>query len=43
MKTYTDMKDDTGLASAFWQNLLTLSDKFSMSLECSSQLLRTLR
>lgn len=32
MKTYTDMKDDTGLASAFWQNLLTLSDKFSMSL-----------
>ncbi len=32
MKTYTDMKDNTGLASAFWQNLLTLSDKFSMSL-----------
>lgn len=32
MRTYTDMKDDTGLASAFWQNLFTLSDKFSMSL-----------
>ena len=32
MQTYTDMKDNTGLASAFWQNLLTLSDKFSMSL-----------
>ena len=26
------MKDNTGLASAFWQNLFTLSDKFSMSL-----------
>ena len=32
MQTYTDMKDNTGLASAFWQNLFTLSDKFSMSL-----------
>lgn len=32
MRTYTDMKDNTGFASAFWQNLLTLSDKFSMSL-----------
>ena len=32
MQTYTDMKDNTGLASAYWQNLLTLSDKFSMSL-----------
>lgn len=32
MVTYTDMKDNTGLASAFWQNLFTLSDKFSMSL-----------
>ena len=31
MQTYTDMKDNTGLLSAFWQNLLTLSDKFSMS------------
>ena len=32
MQTYTDMKDDTGLASAYWQNLFTLSDKFSLSL-----------
>ena len=32
MQTYTDMKDNTGLMSAFWQNLLTLSDRFSMSL-----------
>ena len=32
MQIYTDMKDNTGLASAFWQNLFTLSDKFSMSL-----------
>ncbi len=32
MQTYTDIKDNTGLASAFWQNLLTLSDNFSMSL-----------
>ena len=32
MKTYTDMKDNTGLVSAFWQNLLTLSDNFSLSL-----------
>lgn len=32
MQEYTNMKDDTGLASAFWQNLFTLSDKFSLSL-----------
>ena len=32
MITYTEMKDNTGLASAFWQNLFTLSEKFSMSL-----------
>ena len=32
MQVWTNMKDDTGLASAFWQNLLTLSDKFSVSL-----------
>ena len=32
LTTYTDMKDDTGLFSAFWQNLLTLSDNFSVSL-----------
>lgn len=32
MKTYTAMKDNTGLFSAFWQNLLTLSDQFSLSL-----------
>ena len=32
MQTFTNMKDNTGLASAFWQNLLTLSDHISMSL-----------
>ena len=32
MNTYSEMKDNTGLANIFWQNLLTLSDKFSMSL-----------
>ena len=32
MQTYTDMKDNTGLLSAYWQNLFTLSEKFSMSL-----------
>ena len=31
MHTYTDMKDDTGLASAFWQNLFTLSKHVSLS------------
>ena len=31
MQTYTEMKDNTGLASAFWQNLFTLSDNFSLS------------
>lgn len=36
MKTYTEMKDNTGLASAFWQNLITLSDKFSVSLGISA-------
>ncbi len=36
MKTYTDMKDNTGVASTFWQNLITLSDKFSMSLGLSA-------
>ena len=32
MTEYSKMKDNTGLANIFWQNLLTLSDKFSMSL-----------
>jgi len=32
MQTFTNMKDNTGLASAFWQNLLTLSDHISMFL-----------
>ena len=36
MKTYTEMKDNTGLASAFWQNLITLSDKFSVSVGISA-------
>ena len=31
MKTYTAMKDNTGLAHAYWQNLFTLSDKLSLS------------
>ena len=32
MTEYAKMKDNTGLANVFWQNLLTLSDKFSLSL-----------
>ncbi|MBP5338205.1 MAG: TonB-dependent receptor [Prevotella sp.] len=32
MTEYSRMKDNTGLANVFWQNLLTLSDKFSLSL-----------
>lgn len=31
MQTYTSMKDHTGLANAYWQNLFTLSDKVSLS------------
>ena len=31
MTEYARMKDNTGLANLFWQNLFTLSDKFSMS------------
>ena len=31
MKTYTEMKDNTGLASAFWQNLITINDHVSLS------------
>ena len=31
MHEYTKMKDDTGLANLFWQNLFTLSDHFSFS------------
>ncbi len=31
MQTYTDMKGDTGLAHAYWQNLLTLSERLSLS------------
>ena len=32
MTEYARMKDNTGLANIFWQNLFTLSDKFSLSL-----------
>ena len=32
MTEYSRMKDNTGLANVFWQNLLTMSDKFSLSL-----------
>ena len=31
MREYTKMKDNTGLANLFWQNLITLSDHFSLS------------
>ena len=31
MREYTKMKDNTGLANLFWQNLFTLSDHFSLS------------
>lgn len=31
MTEYTNMKDDTGLANLFWQNLITLSDHVSLS------------
>ena len=32
MTDYAVMKDNTGLANIFWQNLVKLSDKFSLSL-----------
>ncbi|MDO4984865.1 MAG: TonB-dependent receptor [Prevotella sp.] len=32
MTEYTNMKDNTGLANMFWQNLIKTSDKFSLSL-----------
>ena len=31
MQEYTNMKDNTGLANLFWQNLITLSDRLSVS------------
>lgn len=31
MKTYAEMKDNTGLANAYWQNLFTLNEKLSLS------------
>ena len=31
MYEYTKMKDDTGLANLFWQNLIRVSDRFSIS------------
>lgn len=31
MTEYTKMKDNTGLANLFWQNIINVSDKFSLS------------
>ena len=31
MREYTNMKDNTGLANVFWQNLITLNEHFSFS------------